>query len=149
MKNLLILLAVILSSYSFGQVSVETAKSDSLKLKTIQFSISGTSVKSYTYTFVTGYEYPTIKEGFYAMGISTGLKELINFYTELSNLETMPDGQYALTLWTVGKAHGPIKAHKTGNIIKINNRDNRYTIATAFMEDIKADLITLQALINN
>lgn len=143
------MLLVVLSNFSNAQVRVETVKKDSLELKTLKFSISGTDVKSYSHTFLTGYEYPNIKEGFYAMGISTGLKDLINFYTELSNLETLPDGQYTLSLWTVGRAHGPIKAHKAGNLIKINNRDNRHTIAIVAMEDIKADLITLQALNNN
>ncbi len=141
----MIVLLVTFCNYINAQVRVESrvAKDDSLYLKTIHFD---SSAAGYSRTFLTGYEYPTIKEGFYYMAISTGLKELINFYTELSNLETMPDGQYALTLWTIGRARGPIKAHKIGNTIKINNRDNRYTIATVFMEDIKADLITLQAL---
>ena len=77
-----------LCNYSNAQVKVETSKEDSLYLKTINFSVYGTDSKTYSHTFVTGYEYPTIQEGFYAIGISTGLPQLIAFYTESNLLQT-------------------------------------------------------------
>lgn len=151
MKNLLmIVLLVTLCNYSFGQVKVEpyVKENDTLYLKTINFD-PRVDMNTYSHTFITGYEYPTIQEGHYFMAIVATLEQLIVFYTELSNLESMPDGEYVLTLWTTGKARGPIKAHKAGNLIKINSRENRYTFTTIKMEDIKADLITLQALQTN
>lgn len=144
----MMIVLVTLCNYSFGQVKVEphVEENDTLYLKTIHFD---SSVTGYSHTYETGYEYPTIKEGHYFIAIIATLEQLIVFYTELSNLESMADGEYVLTQWTSGKARGPIRAHKAGNLIKINSRDNRRTFTTIKMEDIKADLITLQGLQTN
>ena len=144
----MMIMLVTLCNYSFGQVKVEpyVKENDTLYLKTIHFD---SSAAGYSHTYETGYDYPTIQEGFYYIAIRATLEQLIVFYTELSNLESMLDGEYVLTQWTSGKARGPIRAHKAGNLIKINSRDNRRTFTTIKMEDIKADLITLQALQTN
>ena len=141
----MIVLLVTFCNYINAQVRVEptVAKDDSLYLKTIHFD---SSAAGYSHTYETGYDYPTIKEGFYSISIRATLEQLIVFYTELSNLESMADGEYVLTLSSSGKVRGPMRAHKTGNLIKINSGYNRRTFTTIKMEDIKVDLITLQAL---
>ena len=151
MKNLLIILAVTLSSYSFGQTKVEQEQKQYLILNTMTYEMIHGRYDStnyyYTYTFYSGYKYPTLQEGFYTVGLFLTKTTLLLLYTELSNLETLEDGLYKLSCQDGQNLH--YSAYKSGSKIKITSETGYTKYAKFSMEDIKADLIIIQKMNSN
>ena len=93
---------------------------------------------------MSGYEYPTIKEGFYSYGIFTRLNDLTKFYSELSNLENQEDGLYKLSLVISGL--GNIYADKSSEKITLHSENKILKYKTFIMSDIKVDSELLNSM---
>ena len=151
MKTLL-LSAILFLFYNLNaQTKVETKENEYLHLQTLKYKIhsSDDNTKYYTYTFSSGYEYPTIHEGYYNYGIFHTLEGMITFYTELANLENQENGFYKLSTKVQGK--GNIYVEKLSKKVKLYPslfacEHHLLKYKTFKINDIKADLITLQSL---
>jgi hypothetical protein len=146
MKSLLLSLSLVLVSVCYSQTKVVTKEKEYLELQTLKYEIyyGSTNTKYYTYTFMSGYEYPTIREGYYSYGIFTRLSDLTKFYTELSNLETQEDGLYKLSLVVSGL--GNIYADKSSERITLHSENKILKYKTFTMSDIKEDLELLSSM---
>ena len=146
MKSLLLSLSLVLVCIANAQTKVVTKEKEYLELQTLKYEIYyGTdNTKYYTYTFMSGYEYPTIKEGFYSYGIFTRLNDLTKFYSELSNLENQEDGLYKLSLVISGL--GNIYADKSSEKITLHSENKILKYKTFIMSDIKVDSELLNSM---
>jgi hypothetical protein len=146
MKSLLLSLSLVLVSVCYSQTKVVTKEKEYLELQTLKYEIyyGSDNTKYYTYTFMSGYEYPTIREGYYSYGIFTGLSDLTKFYTELSNLETQEDGLYKLSLVVSGL--GNIYADKSSEKITLHSEKKILKYKTFTMSDIKVDSELLNSM---
>jgi hypothetical protein len=145
MKKLLTIALLLFTITTFSQVKIEKEKSY-LYLLTTKYEIItkyGTTTY-YQKVFKTGYEYPTIQVGFYVISIFTDIKGLINYYTELVNLENLEDGEYVLSVNVERGLH----AIKRGNKIKLKAGYNIYNYGKYKIQDIKTDLELLKSMLN-
>jgi hypothetical protein len=145
-RLLIILLALCLNTFANSQVKIEEEKKEYLELNTLKYEIfKGPSGGTYyVHTFYSAYEYPTIKEGFYTVGIFTSFEGLVTMYTELANLENLEDGLYKLSM--KDKKIGDYAASKKGDKIKITGTSGYGNYAKMNLEDIKKDLETLKSI---
>jgi len=133
-----------------AQIKVATTEKEYLELLTLKYdvvtgSVGSSNTRYYKHTFLEGYEYPSIREGYYSRDIFETLYGLIKFYTELANLENQEDGLYKLSISVSG--YGNIYAEKLADKVKLYSSEAKIMKYKIFkMENIKADLITLKAL---
>ena len=145
MKSLLLSLLLVVSGTCMSQVKIEVKEKSYLYLLTTTYEIIPSSDGTTTYyekVFLTGYEYPTIREGFYVNSIFTDINGLVKHYTELVNLENLEDGEYNLS----ARVRGGIHAIKTGSKIKLKDGYNIYNYGKYRIEDIKTDLALLKSM---
>lgn len=107
MKSLSLILFLLVVITINAQTRVVTREDEYLNLLTLKYKVhfGGDDTKYYTHTFLSGYEYPTIQQGYYSYGMFHRLDGLITFYTELANLENQEDGFYKLTTSVIGKGN--------------------------------------------
>jgi len=141
---------LVFSSKSFSQVKVQEQVPQILVLKTMDLKLE---YDYYNHTFMTGYEYPAIQQGFYFVSLITNLDGLILFYTELSNLSNAEDGKYTLTM-KISSSNSTFKnvhfvALKKGKKINLLSSSSAYaiTLAKFKIEYLQEDLNTIKALI--
>jgi hypothetical protein len=147
MKSLLLSLLLVVAGTCAAQVRVEPKEKSYLYLLTTNYEIITSSDGKTTYyqrVFMTGYEYPAIREGFYINSIFTDINGLVKHYTELVNLENLEDGEYKLSV----QVRGGINAIKTGSKVKLKDGYNIYNYGKYKIEDIKTDLELLKSMLN-
>jgi hypothetical protein len=147
MKGILTIAVLLLTFTTFSQVKIEKEEKSYLYLLTTNYEIITSSDGTTTYyqrVFMTGYEYPAIREGFYVNSIFTDINGLVKHYTELVNLENLEDGEYNLSV----RVRGGIHAIKTGSKIKLKDGYNIYNYGKYKIEDIKTDLALLKSMLN-
>jgi hypothetical protein len=149
MKSLLLSLSLVLVCVANAQTKVvtEVKETEYLELQTLKYEVyyRSDNTKYYTYTFISGYEYPNIQEGYYSYGIFAKLSDLITFYSELSNLENQEDGLYKLSLVISGS--GNIYADKLSEEITLYSTYKIMKYKTFTMSDIKTDLALLKSML--
>jgi hypothetical protein len=134
----------------FGQTMVLPDEKEQLVLESLSYEIRRPDAKSvyYKHTFLTGYDYPAIKQGYYSIGIYEPLSGLITFYKEMSNLKDQVDGVYMLTIKTSN--YGNIYAEKTGNRIKLyTSKSLTLRLKTFRLDSLIKDLSVLESMQNN
>jgi hypothetical protein len=147
MKNLLVILALIISTSIFAQTRVVEEPKQFLLLTTLEYEMVKGHVDNTTYytrTFYAGYEYPAIQQGYYTIGLFLNKANLLTLYTELSNLETLEDGMFKLSCSDSDIGH--FYAKKTGNKVIITTQYGYSKYAKFTFEEIKADLQVVKAL---
>lgn len=145
MKSLLLSLFLVAANICYSQTKVVKKTKEYLNLRTLDYEIitGYDSTLYYSYTFISGYKYPSISEGYYSHGIFESLDGLVKFYNELANLENQENGFYKLS--TVVRGEGSIYADKVSTKIKLYSSENHiYKYTTLQMNDIKADLELLK-----
>jgi len=152
MKSLLLSLLLVVSGTCISQVKVETKETKYLYLLTATYEIIEPEgmYKSDTITYYyrilrAGYDYPSIQEGYFSVTIFERIDGLVDFYTELANLENKEDGTYELSMRV--ERDGAIHAIKTGSKIKLTNNYNQYKYGRYKMDDIKTDLALLKSML--
>jgi hypothetical protein len=153
MKSLLLSLLLVVSGTCISQVKVETKETKYLYLLTATYEIiepegmyKSDTITYYSKTLMTGYDYPSIQEGYFRVAILSKIDGLVDFYTELANLENKEDGTYELSMRV--ERDGAIHAIKTGSKIKLTNNYNLYKYGKYKMDDIKTDLALLKSMLN-
>lgn len=137
-KSMFVSLLMMVSFNSFSQVKINEPVKEIVDLQTLDFEVEKSG--QYTYyvnTLYATYKYPTIKEGYYTIGIWEELDGLINLYQQLVNVSTMSDGEYQLT----GK-YTKYDVTKKGTKIIFNRVKGEYI---PLGKKIKGDTATLQA----
>jgi hypothetical protein len=153
MKSLLLSLLLVVSGTCMSQVKVETKETKYLYLLTATYEIiepegmyKSDTITYYSRTLRAGYDYPSILEGYFRVAIFERIDGLVDFYTELANLENKEDGTYELSMRV--EKDGAIHAIKTGSKIKLTNNYNLYKYGRYKMDDIKTDLALLKSMLN-
>ncbi len=152
MKSLLLSLLLVVSGTCISQVKVETKETKYLYLLTATYEIiepegmfKSDTITYYSKTLRAGYDYPSIQEGYFQVTIFERIDGLVDFYTELANLENKEDGTYELSMRV--ERDGAIHAIKTGSKIKLTNNYNQYKYGRYKMDDIKTDLALLKSML--
>ncbi len=147
MKSLLLSLLLVVSGTCMSQVKVEVKEKSYLYLLTTTYEIIPSSDGTTTYyrrILRAGYDYPAIQQGFFQVSIFKRIDGLVDFYTELANLENKEDGTYELSMRV--ERDGAIHAIKTGSKIKLTNDYNIFKYGKYKMDDIKTDLALLKSM---
>ena len=147
MKSLLLSLFLVADNICYSQTKVVKKTTEYLNLRTLDYKIitGHDNTLYYSYTFISGYKYPSISEGYYSHGIFERLDGLVKFYNELANLENQENGFYKLS--TAVSGQGSIYADKVSTKVKLYSGENHIFKYTTFkMDDIKADLELLKSL---
>jgi hypothetical protein len=153
MKSLLLSLLLVVAGTCISQVKVETKETKYLYLLTATYEIrepermfKSDTITYYSKTLKTGYDYPSIQEGYFRVSILSKIDGLVDFYTELANLENKEDGTYELSMRTSGGSE--LHAIKTGSKIKLTDYFNLDKYGKYKMDDIKTDLALLKSMLN-
>jgi len=145
MKSLLLSLLLVVSGTCMSQVRVEPKEKSYLHLLTAIYEIIPSSDGTATYycrILRYGYDYPAIQQGYFQVTIFQRIDGLVNFYTELANLENKEDGTYQLSMRV--QKDGQLYAVKKGSKIKLTSdvyKYERYNI-----DEIKTDLTLLKSM---
>ena len=147
MKSLLLSLLLVVSGTCAAQVRVESKEKSYLYLLSATYEIIVSKDGSDTYycrILRAGYDYPTIQQGYFQVTIFERIDGLVDFYTEMANLENKEDGTYQLSMRV--EKDGQLYAVKKGSKIKLTSdvyKYERYNIA-----EIKTDLELLKSMLN-
>lgn len=147
MKSLLLSLLLVVSGTCAAQVRVESKEKSYLYLLSATYEIIVSKDGSATYycrILRAGYDYPTIQQGYFQVTIFKKIDVLVDFYTEMANLENKEDGTYQLSMRV--EKDGQLYAVKKGSKIKLTSdvyKYERYNIA-----EIKTDLELLKSMLN-
>ena len=147
MKSLLLSLLLVVSGTCAAQVRVESKEKSYLYLLSATYEIIVSKDGSATYycrILRAGYDYPTIQQGYFQVTIFERIDGLVDFYTEMVNLENKEDGTYQLSMRV--EKDGQLYAVKKGSKIKLTSdvyKYERYNIA-----EIKTDLELLKSMLN-
>ena len=147
MKSLLLSLLLVVSGTCATQVRVESKEKSYLYLLSATYEIIVSKDGSATYycrILRAGYDYPTIQQGYFQVTIFEKIDALVDFYTEMANLENKEDGTYQLSMRV--EKDGQLYAVKKGSKIKLTSdvyKYERYNIA-----EIKTDLELLKSMLN-
>ena len=149
MKSLLLSLLLVVSGTCAAQVRVESKEKSYLYLLSATYEIIVSKDGTTTYyrrVLRAGYDYPAIQQGFFQVSIFERIDGLVDFYTEMANLENKEDGTYQLSMRV--ERDGAIHAIKTGSKIKLTNNYNIFKYGKYKIEDIKTDLELLKSILN-
>ena len=147
MKSLFLSLLLVVSGTCAAQVRVESKEKSYLYLLSATYEIIVSKDGSATYycrILRAGYDYPTIQQGYFQVTIFKKIDVLVDFYTEMANLENKEDGTYQLSMRV--EKDGQLYAVKKGSKIKLTSdvyKYERYNIA-----EIKTDLELLKSMLN-
>jgi len=151
MKSLLLSLLLVVSGTCMSQVRVETKETKYLYLLTTTYEIiepegmyKSDTITYYSRTLRAGYDYPSIQEGYFRVAIFQRIDGLVNFYTELANLENKEDGTYQLSMKV--QRDGQLYAVKKGTKIKLTSQLYKYEKYN--IDEIKTDLELLKSMLN-
>lgn len=101
---------------AIGQTKVVEEVKVKTELKTFNFEFSN---GYYVNTLYTGYQYPSIRSGFYSVGFFLRYEDLVKLYEELITVSEAEDGEYKLTI-------------RTKDIISFKKKGNKILMKTLF-----------------
>lgn len=117
-KVKLMMMALVMSLMvvvSFGQEKIE--KKEKFKTELTAFNVEF-SDGYYVSTLKRGYQYPSIKKGFYTVGFFLRYNELVKLYEELINVSNSEDGEYRLSV----NLKGIRNVKKNGDVIELETK---------------------------
>ena len=130
MRTLLLSLLLLISGTCISQVRVEPKEKTYLYLSSAIYEViksdSPGDVSDIYYSRILryGYEYPTIQQDYFQVCIFERIGGLVQFYTELANLENKEDGTYQLSVRV--QKDGQLYAVKKGSRIKLTSKVYKY-----------------------
>jgi hypothetical protein len=150
MKTLFLSLLLLISVSCLSQVRVEPKEKTYLYLSSAIYEViksdrpGEVSDTYYSRILRYGYEYPTIQQDYFQVSIFERIDGLVQFYTELANLENKEDGTYQLSIRV--RKDGQLYAVKKGSRIKLTSKVYKYEKYK--INEIKTDLELLKSMLN-
>ena len=150
MKTLFLSLLLLVSVTCLSQVRVEPKEKTYLYLSSAIYEViksdrpGEVSDTYYSRILRSGYEYPTIQQDYFQVSIFERIDGLVQFYTELANLENKEDGTYQLSIRV--RKDGQLYAVKKGSRIKLTSKVYKYEKYK--INEIKTDLALLKSMLN-
>jgi hypothetical protein len=123
-KLMIMTLMMCLTGIGFGQeLKKDVPKSFKTELKTFNVELKKGDYHDYYYSrFEYGYEYPSIKKGYFEIGFSLKYKDLVKLYEELINIKNGIEGEYKLSV-------------KLNNIVGVKRKGNKLIFECLYYSD--------------